>query len=173
MKGTIAKCLAEMVTERFGKDRWENILQTSGLSPGFRFMATQDVDDDVVYKVVDSVCSILNLSLPQVADAFGDYWGTVYAPKIYGAFYETAKSAREFLLKMDDVHVTMTRMIPDARPPRFEYEWQDDKTLIMKYKSLRGLIDLVAGLAKGVGKYYKEDLRVTRLGSDRVKIVFP
>ena len=173
MKGTIAKCLAEMITERFGQDRWENILQTAGLSPDSRFLATQNVDDGVILKVVDSACSVLNLSLAQVADAFGDYWGTVYAPRIYGAFYETAQSAREFLLKMDDVHVTMTRAISDAHPPRFEYEWQDDKTLIMKYQSLRGLIDFVAGLAKGVGKYYKEDLHVTRLGSDRVKIVFP
>jgi hypothetical protein len=31
----------------------------------------------------------------------------------------------------------------------------------------------VVGLAKGVGKYYKEDLNVTKLGGDRVKITFP
>jgi hypothetical protein len=119
------------------------------------------------------VCSVLNISLVQAADAFGDYWSTVYAPKIYGAFYDTAKSAREFLLKMDDVHTIMTSTVSDAHPPRFEYEWKDDKTLIMKYKSRRGLIDFVVGLAKGVGKYYKEDLNATKLGDDRVKITFP
>ena len=173
MKGTIVRCLAEMVTERFGKDKWQAALEKAGLSASTRFMPTENIDDDVAMQVVGSVCSVLNISLVQAADAFGDYWSTVYAPTMYGAFYDAADSARDFLLKMDRVHTTMTRTVPDAHPPRFEYEWQDDKTLIMKYKSSRGLIDFVVGLAKGVGKYYREDLYVTKLGSDRVKIVFP
>ncbi len=173
MKGTIAKCLGEMVTHRFGKDKWEDALEKAGLNKSSRFLATQNIDDDVVLKVVGAVCGVLNISLVQAADEFGDYWSTVYAPKIYGVFYGSAKSARAFLLKMDSVHTAMTRAMPDAHPPRFEYEWEDDNTLIMKYESPRGLIDFVVGLAKGVGKYYKEDLNVVKLGSDRVKIVFP
>jgi hypothetical protein len=43
----------------------------------------------------------------------------------------------------------------------------------MKYKSRRGLIDFMVGLIKGVGKFYKEDLKVTKLSSDKVEIVFP
>jgi hypothetical protein len=31
----------------------------------------------------------------------------------------------------------------------------------------------MVGLIKGVGNFYKEDLKVTKLGNDRVKIVFP
>ncbi len=173
MKGTIARCLAEMVTKRFGKDKWQDALEKAGLNKNTRFMSTENVDDAATMKVVNSVCSVLNITPTQSADAFGDYWSTVYAPTMYGAFYDAADSAREFLLKLDRVHTTMTRTMPDAHPPRFEYEWQDDKTLIMIYKSHRGLIDFVVGLAKGVGKYYKENLYVSKLGSDRVKIVFP
>ncbi len=60
----------------------------------------------------------------------------------------------------------------NAHPPRFEYDWKDDKTLILKYKSQRGLIDILVGLIKGVGKYYKEDLKVSKISSDKVQIVF-
>jgi len=74
---------------------------------------------------------------------------------------------------MDSVHVASTKSIPGANPPRFDYEWNDEKILIMKYKSQRGLIDFMVGLIKGVGKLYKADLKVTKLGSDKVKIVFP
>ena len=74
---------------------------------------------------------------------------------------------------MDYVHATVIKNVPNAQPPRFEYEWLDDKTLIMKYKSRRRLIDFMVGSIKGVGKYYKEDLRVTKLGNDKVKIIFP
>lgn len=108
-----------------------------------------------------------------MADAFGDYWVNVYSQKMYRVYYELVKTAKGFLLKMDSVHVASTKCIPGANPPRFDYEWKDKKILIMKYKSQRGLIDFMVGLIKGVGKYYKEDLKVTRLGSDKVEIVFP
>ena len=122
-------------------------------------------------KVVESVCKTLDISLEQAADAFGDYWVNVYSQKMYRHFYNR-ESAKSFLLNMDSVHVAMTKQMKNARPPRFDYEWKDEKTLIMHYKSPRGLIDFVVGLARGVGNYYKEDIKVTKLGSREVQIVF-
>jgi hypothetical protein len=42
----------------------------------------------------------------------------------------------------------------------------------MTYKSPRGLIDFLVGLIKGVGKYFKEDLRVRKLNNTDVEVVF-
>ena len=173
MKGVIVNCLAEMVKEKFGEDKWQDALEKAGLDRKSIFFTIQDVDDNAALKIVDSVCKVLSISLVQAADAFGDYWINVFAPKIYGAYFKGADSAKDFLLKMDRVHQTTTRSLPGARPPRFGYEWKDDNTLIMKYKSHRRLIDFMVGLIRGVGKYYKEDLKVTKLGHDKVEIVFP
>lgn len=173
MKGVIVNCLAKMVKEKFGEDKWEDALEKAGLDRKSIFFAIQDVDDNAVLEVVASVCEVLNISLVQAADAFGDYWVNVFAPTIYRAYYSGVDSAKDFLLNMDHVHQVSTKNLPGARPPRFEYEWRDDKTLIMKYKSHRGLIDFMVGLTKGVGRYYKEDLKVTKLGHDQVEIVFP
>jgi hypothetical protein len=74
---------------------------------------------------------------------------------------------------LDEVHRKTTENIPNARPPRFEYAWQDPKTLLMKYKSQRNLIDLLAALVKGVGKHFKENLRISKQSGDTLKIVFP
>jgi len=172
MKGVIVNCLEKLVTEKFGKDKWKDALEKAGLDKWSRFLVTSDVDDDVALKIVDAVCQVLNLSLVQAADAFGDYWMNIYAPKIYAPYYRGASSAREFLLKMDSVHVIVTKRIPNAHPPRFEYEWKDDKTLIMSYKSSRDLIDFMVGLIKGVGRYFEGDLKVTKLRNNKVKIVF-
>ena len=172
MKGVIATCLAELVKDKFGEDKWEAALEGAGLDKKTVFLAVHDIDDEAVLKVVNSVCKVLNISLVQAADAFGDYWVNVFAPRVYGSYYKGADSAKDFLLKMDYVHEATTRTTKGARPPRFEYEWKDNKTLIMKYISHRGLIDFMVGLTKGVGKYYKEDLKVTKLGDDRVEIVF-
>lgn len=173
MKGVIARCLSDLVQEKFGKDKWEKILETSGLSPNTLFAVTADIPDEAVMNVLKNTCSVLGITHNQAADAFGDYWVNTYAPKIYKSYYAGKQSAREMLLKMDDVHTLVTKNIANAHPPRFEYEWSNDKTLVMHYKSSRGMIDFLVGLIKGVGRYFKEDLKVRKLGPDKVEVIFP
>jgi len=122
MKGVVLIALKEMVQKNFGGDRLEEALRKAGINKEFSVLPTSDIDDQVFLKILNSVCEVLNLSLTQAAEAFGDYWINVYTQKVYGLFYKGAKTAKEFLLKMDSVHVTTTKSMPDAHPPRFEYE---------------------------------------------------
>ena len=172
MKGVIADCLGKLVKDKFGVDKWEKSLENAGMNTKTVFIATQDIPDSDVMKLVGSVCKILNITLQQAADAFGDYWVNEYAKKVYFAYFSKSKTAKDFLLNMDKVHISVTQNVKNAKPPRFEYTWENDKTLIMKYLSSRGLIDFLVGLIKGVGKYFNENLTVSKVGSDRVKIVF-
>ncbi len=173
MKGTIVKSLEELVITKFGKDKWEKSLEDAGLERSTIFLPVGDVDDSQVLKVIEAVCKNLNISLAQAADAFGDYWVNVYSQKLYGLYYTKNKTAKDFFLDLDNIHLKMTKTMANAKPPRFDYEWKDDKTLIMHYKSHRGLIDFLVGLAKGVGKFYKEDIKVTKLGPTKIQINFP
>ena len=161
-----------MMEEKFGKEKWDDILQKSGFPKGTMFLPTQDINDNDVFKIINTLCKELNISLQQAFDAFGEYWACSFAPKLYAPFYNQAKSAKDFLLKMDEVHILTTKSMPGAKPPRFKYEWKDDKTLIMTYESPRRLIDLVVSLVKGVGKYFKENLNVRKISPDKVEIVF-
>ncbi len=105
-------------------------------------------------------------------EAFGESWSTVYAPRIYAAYYQKAKSARELLLNLDHIHTVMTKSMAGAMPPHFKYEWKGDKLLLMHYESKRGMVALMPGLVRGIGKYYKEQLNVTIAGNT-VKVQFP
>lgn len=172
MKGVIADCLGKLVSNKFGKEKWQDSLELAGLPPYTSFLATQDIPDESIMKVIESVCKVLDINLQQAADVFGDYWMNDYAPHIYGVYYRQSKSAKQFLLNMDDVHRMTTENIPNAHPPRFTYEWEDDDTLIMNHESKRGLIVFLIGLIKGVGKYYKENLEVKQMGDNRVQVVF-
>lgn len=173
MKGAIVQCIGDLVKSNFGNDKWEKTLETAGISKTSFFTPIQNVDDEKVMKIIESVCKVANISPAQASDAFGDYWVNVYAPKLYGSYFKGANTSKELLLKMDDIHDKVTKNIPNALPPRFEYEWKNDKTLILKYKSKRGLIDILLGLVKGVGKYYKEDLKVTKISNDKLQVIFP
>ena len=173
MKGVIAMCLKDLVVNKFGAAKWDECLKNLGEAQDIPILASSDMHDEVVMKMIQETCKTLGISLQQAADAFGEYWVCNFSQKIYGAFYRKYRGAKEFLLAMDKVHVDMTTMLKDSNPPRFDYEWKDNRTLIMKYKSKRNLIDFAVGLVKGVGKYYKEDIKVTKLSDDKIQIVFP
>lgn len=165
MKGTIVKCVEELVGTKFGQSKWKECLKKAGLSEGKIYTTMDDVADAEVMQIVNSVPAVSGLSMDQVMDAFGDYWVTVYAPSIYKVYFDKAKNAREFLLNLDQVHTAMTKSIKSANPPHFKYEWKGDKHLIMHYNSGRGLVGLMPGLVRGVAKYYKETLKVHTEGN--------
>lgn len=172
MKGIIPICLSKLVIEKFGKDKWKEIMKASGLREDAIFLAHQDVDDSAVMTVLEKTCNVLGITLDQAADAFGEYWVSTFAKKVYKDYYKNITSAKEFLLNMDHVHKEATDTIENAHPPQFEYEEPADNILIMKYISQRGLIDIFIGLIKGVGKHFNEELEIEKLEANKAKITF-
>ncbi len=174
MKATITVCLAELVENKFGKDKWAAILDDAGLAAhasSYR-MATYDIPDEQVGKLIASTCKVLHVTAQQAADAFGEHWCCTYAPRVYVTIFRRFKSARELILGMDKVHVDMTATIANAHPPRFNYVWDNPNTLLVEYKSKRNMIDIYTGLVRGVGLHFKEKLTVTKISPTQVRIVF-
>src|SRR5262249_2371517 len=135
MKGSVLDCIEMLVSEKFGRPQWEEILSMAGQTRKGGFLPSEDIDDPTVFAVLEALCAKLGLTTEQALDAFGEYWMNIYAPRYYKAYFYGARSAREFLLRMDQVHERLTKNIPNARPPRFQYRWLDNRTLIMEYSS--------------------------------------
>lgn len=172
MKGVVATCLGEMIVKRFGKEKWQKTLEAAGLAKNALFLPGQNVEDAAVMKVFRTACAVTGISAGEGAEAFGEYWCCEFAPRIYSAYYTGAKNAKEFLLRMPAVHTKVTKDIPDAHPPVFTFEQPAPNKLIMKYSSRRGLGDIFAGLVRGVGKAFKEDLQIRRVNPNAVEITF-
>ncbi|MFO0604399.1 MAG: heme NO-binding domain-containing protein [Polyangiales bacterium] len=168
MKGTIAKCLEEMVRTTHGDDKWRAVLETAGMKTSRVFMTTEDVPDGEVLGLIGATSKVLGVSNEQTMEAFGDHWSTKYAPSIYGVYFDKATNARDFLLSLHEVHQRMTRTVKNAAPPNFTYDASNPKRLVMKYGSARGLVALMPGLVRGVAKYYKERVNVALSGNDVV-----
>ena len=173
MKGTIAQCLSDLVIKIAGEPVWRGILKTSGLPEDRSFTMNETIDDAAVMTVVKNTCDALNITLAQAADAFGDYWMNEYAPAKYPLFFKKNHSAREFLLDVSKIHDYMTRSMPGAQPPEFAGEWENPNSLVLHYRSQRGLIDFVVGLVKGTAKKYGETVTVEKLSDTTVKVIFP
>ncbi len=172
MKGTIIKCLQEMVEKRHSKESWQQILNEAGLEGPQFFSLSSDVPDTDAIGLFEATASVLGLSPEATSDAFGDHWVNDYAARVYQTLYARLRSAREFILALDGVHMMVTNTIENAHPPRFDYQEEGDDTLIVTYKSQRGLIDLYVGLARGVGRYFSTPMQVTKLGASQVRIRF-
>jgi hypothetical protein len=172
MKGVIVIAVKELVVKKFGAHKWKEALKQAGIEKEPLIMSVSDVDDEVVLKVMEGLCKTLNLNFHELSDAFGDFWVNTFALKTLPHYFRGIKTAKDFLLAMDNVHVSATKSIPNNHPPRFTYEWKNEKTLIMIYRSKRGLIDLMPGLVRGVGRYFNERIAVTKLDKDKIQIVF-
>jgi hypothetical protein len=171
MKGTIVRCLEELIRTKHGDDQWKAILVQSGMAPTTLFFTTAIVPDDDVVTLLGATATVLGITLEDAMEAFGDFWSTTYAPSIYGAYFKKAKGAKDLLLNLDHIHVVMTKTA-GASPPRFRYEWRGERHLVMHYDSPRGLVALMPGLIRGVGRYFRENLTVS-VKANEVHVVFP
>jgi hypothetical protein len=167
MKGTVVLCLQELVEKRFGAEKWKQSLRAAGLSEVRLFSTLEDVSDEQVFALAGIVSKTTKIPRERLREMFGEY-----APRIYGSYYRKAKTARDLLLNLDHIHTAMTNSMPGARPPRFKYHWTAPNVLTMHYQSKRGLVGLMPGLIRGVGKYYNEALRVI-VKDNSVTVRFP
>ncbi|MDX9722006.1 MAG: heme NO-binding domain-containing protein [Myxococcota bacterium] len=172
MKGVIALAIKELVTERYGVLQWKEVLERAGLRKEPLLMPISNLDDALVFKIVEAVCSTLSLSMEQLGDVFGDFWVNSYAPNLYKGYFARSRSAKDFLLNMDDLHQAMTHSLPGARPPRFEYEDLGPDSLQIKYISHRPMFSFMVGLIKGVGRYYGTKVEIAVVAENTVRVDF-
>ena len=172
MKGSIVKCLSELIKGSFGEHKWKEIMQHSGENPNMVIRAISDIDDKTFFIIFENTCKVLNLSKQQACDAFGNYWMNTFAPQMYGAYFGRFKNAKQFIMGMDSIHDTVTNIVINARPPRFTIEEVDENTIIVNYISTRNMIDFYIGLVKGVSAYFKTTIDIKKLSEEKVELRF-
>jgi Haem-NO-binding len=170
MKGTIVKAAEKLVISLYGVEVWEKVLVNAGLDADHFFLIRDDIEDELVMKIITSISVVGNLTMDQVFAAYAKYWVHTYTPEVYPSFkFDTAK---DFIMNIQPIHNVMTENVPNAKPPRFDYEWKSKKELLMTYTSARGLIDLVILMMKEIGVRYKEELEVKKVSDTQFTVIF-
>ena len=173
MKGTILKCIQELVSENHGPEIWAKVLDNSSYPTYMPILATADIPDEDIYSVLGCLQTELGVDAEYVFAAFAEYWMTTYAPRVYARLIHNVSSSREFLLGLDALHVRVAGAVVGAKPPRYKYEWEGPDTLIMHYYSERGLIDLMCAMARALGKSFGDDIEfVKKIDDVRLRIKF-
>jgi hypothetical protein len=174
MKGTMHRCLGEMIVAHYGQETWRQSLIKAGLRPSTNFHVRDDVEETTWSTLLEKTAGVLGKRVGEVLDQFGHYWSGVYAPREYYYFYVGVPNAKRMLLKLDRIHGTVSQNFDQARPPQFAYEWLDDekRRLKVRYQSDRHYMDMYISMARGTAAYYQEKLEVEKLSEHEVIFEF-
>jgi hypothetical protein len=167
MKGIVFNLLEKMVTERFGIEAWEGLLERATLkTPNGAFLGSQTYPDEDLMSLVASASEATKIPAEQLVQAFGLFMFPHLAA-LAPSFLEGHKRAKDFLLSVDRViHVEVRKLHPGSVLPRFTCEDPAPDRLVMIYQSRRNLCDLAIGLIEGAGKHFGE-----RIGIEQTKCV--
>lgn len=152
MKGSIFIALNKMVEQHHGLDTWFTILDKAG-NEGV-FTSTENYPDEELFKIVGVICELLNVELPVILNAFGEFLFH-FLHKAYPMFADAQPTFFEFIQSIDGViHVEVHKLDELAQTPKITVEQLNENDALLEYYSPRKLCFLAEGLLKGAAHHY-------------------
>lgn len=160
MYGLINNSLKDMIREKFGEDKWQEVLTASGV-PDDSFLAMRSYDDAVTYTLAGAASDVLGAPVDACLEMFGEYWVLETATKSYGVLLDSAgNDMLEFLSNMNALHDRITSTFLNYIPPEFFVESQDNSHKIHYISKRKGLTPFVVGLLKGLAIRFDHNLTI-------------
>jgi hypothetical protein len=156
MYGIVNKAIQDLVIDNFGTEKWEAILERSGIEQDF-FISSETYDDDITFKLAISISKEMNMNLNNVMIALGEWWVIKTTKEKYGGLMESGgASLKEFLINLPQFHNRVMLIYPKLTPPEFKVSDISENSLNLHYFSKReGLQEFVRGLVQGLGKMFE------------------
>src|SRR5262245_35939792 len=112
MKGIIFDLLEQVVTDAFGEDTWEAVLDSSGLEGAYTTVGTYPHDE--LHVLVAAAAEKLNMPADEVVRWFGRTSFPLLGAR-YPGFVEGHARTMSFLLTLNDViHPEVRKLFPGA-----------------------------------------------------------
>ena len=154
MKGVVFNLLESFICEKWGHEKYEEILEMCPLKTREPFVSPGTYPDADLMTIATKTADNLGLSLEDALRAFGHYCFPRLADRV-PSLIEGLTDARSFLLSVDSViHVEVRKLFPEAVTPKFIYEQPAADQLIIHYQSERKLCAFMEGLIDGVAKHF-------------------
>ena len=166
MYGIVNKAIQDLITDNFGEDKWEKVKEKSNVDIDY-FLSSEPYDDEITYKIAGAASEVLDLSVGQVLNAFGEWWILKTGKEKYGGLMEAGgNNLKEFLVNLPQFHNRIMLMYPKLTPPEFKVSDINENSIHVHYFSKReGLQEFVRGLLSGLGKMYDVQTSIDLLQS--------
>lgn len=167
MKGLVFTEFQEMVSQQFGDDMVDDLIDSCELASEGAYTAVGTYDSAELVAMVVELSELTGAEVPVLIQAFGHHLGKVFTAK-FGDFFAEVDCTIEFLKRIDNhIHVEVAKLYPDAELPVFSFDDSDPQNFVLNYESTRGFADLAQGLIEETMKHYGEDFTIERTDSQK------
>lgn len=162
MRGVVFTEFLDMVEARYGLDVVDRIIEGAETRTGGAYTSVGTYDHREMFALVGNLSKEADVPVAALIRTFGEHLFLRFKAG-YPAFFIEVPDAFAFLSAVDGyIHIEVKKLYPDAELPQFTYERPDDRTLVMHYRSPRGLADLAHGLIDGCIAYFGSPIAVSR-----------
>jgi hypothetical protein len=156
MKGVVFNLLQQVVTDAYGADAWDDLLDAAGVSGVYTSLGSYS--DEELEKLVAAACAKLGLPRGAVLRWFGQEAIPLLAVA-YPSFFAGHTTSRTFVEGINDViHAEVRKLYTGAECPHFNIRELEPGALSMDYKSSRRMCALAQGFVEGAARFYCEDV---------------
>lgn len=159
MKGIVFNVLQRVVTEKYGEDTWDDLLEAASLEG--TYTAVGSYDDTELLALVGAACTALGTTADDLLRWFGRSAMPVFAER-YPQFFEGHTSARPMVLTLNDIiHPEVRKLYPGADVPVFAFG-EKDGAITIGYDSPRRLCAFAEGLLHGAADHFGEHATISQ-----------
>ena len=171
MRGMIFTELLELIEEKFGYDRLDDVIDASGLDNDGSYTATGNYPFDELVKIVVSLSEQTEIPVPALLEVYGEHLFPKLI-KILPVFGEDADILQFVESVENHIHVQVRKLYPDAELPTFELVNFSDGKLQFYYVSSKNIPQLAKGLIIGASKYFNQPVNVEFDEAENGKFLF-
>lgn len=154
MKGVIFNLAEEVITDSYGEDTWDALLEAAGLDGSYTSLG--NYPDEHLFRLVDAAASRLGVAGADVVRTLGEGALPLLAER-YPFFFADHRSTRSFLLTLNEIiHSEVRKLYPGAEVPEFDFDASDPMWLAITYRSPRKLCALAEGFINGAARHFRE-----------------
>jgi hypothetical protein len=164
MYGIVNKAIQEMIVENYGIEKWNLILEKSGIDIDF-FISNEPYDDDVTYVLAKTIANEMKIPVQDVLLSFGEWWVLRTAKEKYSGLMQAGgASLKEFIFNLPNFHNRVMLIYPRLTPPEFKITNIEENGVWLHYYSKReGLQEFVKGILQGLAKMYETTVDIQLL----------
>jgi len=157
MKGIVFNLLGDIVTEQYGADTWDRLLDAAGADGSYTSLG--NYPDEELGRLVAAASAALGEDPQNIVRWFGRSALPILASK-YPQFFRH-QGTRAFVLTLNAIiHPEVRKLYPGAQAPDFEFQTSSPDALVMLYRSERRLCAFAEGLIEGAATHFGETVTI-------------
>lgn len=162
MHGVVFAELRKYVDTKFGGNTWDVLLEKSG-NQGKVYFPIQAYSDEEAVSLVSAASGLTQQPVVAILADFGEF----IAPDLLAMYKHLLKPHWKTLDVIENTEQTIHSVVrvknPGAQPPQLKVTRRSPEEVVITYASARKMCSLGKGIAQGMAKHFKENIRMTDL----------